>query len=129
VIHASGTLPARPETEDLAWWLANGMEAGIDPVSGERLATLSIESAAPPVWVIETLHEGIPASARVDETQAWYRILARGNGHVGRGVAVVESIVTRPWRPAPTASAVIPGPCPGFDSSYSCERLAWRTLR
>jgi hypothetical protein len=129
MIHASGTLPARPETENHAWWLANGMEAGIDPVSGERLATLSIESAEQPVWVIETRHEEPLITASGNETQAWYRILARGSGHAGRGVAVVESIVTRPWRPAPTASAAIPGPCPGFDSSYSCERVAWRPLR
>ena len=128
-IHASGTLPGRPETENLAWWLANGMEAGIDPVSGERLATLSIDSATPPVWIVESLHEERLVSASGDETQAWYRILARGNGHAGRGVAVVESIVTRPWRPARTIDAVTQEPCPGFDSSYRCERVAWRTLR
>ena len=129
VIHASGTLPARPETENLAWWLANGMEAGIDPANGVRLAMLSVDSAAAPVWVIETLHEEPLASTSGHETQAWYRILARGSGLTGKGIAVVESIVTRPWRLAPTASAVTPGPCPSFDSSYNCERVAWRTLR
>jgi Tfp pilus assembly protein PilX len=129
VIHASGTLPAKPETENPAWWSANGMEAGLDPVSGERLATLSIASAAPPVWIIEALHEETLASDAGNETQAWYRILARGSGHAGKGVAVVESIITRPWRPTPVTSTVTLGPCPGFDSSYGCERVAWRTLR
>jgi hypothetical protein len=129
VIHAGGTLPPRPGIEDFSWWLANGMEAGVDPVSGERLDTLSVDSATPPMWVIETLHQVTPASASGIETQAWYRILARGSGRSGRGVAVVESIVTRPWRPSATPGVVIEGPCPGFDSSYKCQRVAWRALR
>ncbi|MGD9020557.1 MAG: hypothetical protein PVF46_02080 [Lysobacterales bacterium] len=129
IIHAPGTLPPHPETEDQAWWLANGTEAGLDPVSGVRQATLSVDSATRPAWLIEALHEESLTGASGTETQAWYRILARGSGRTGKGVAVVESIVTRPWRAGAAPGAATHGPCPGFDSSYQCARVAWRTLR
>ena len=129
IVHSRGTLPPRPESEDFSWWLANGMEAGVDPISGERQVTLSIDSATPPVWLLEAVHEQALAVENGTETQAWYRILVRGSGHTGKGIAVVESIVTRPWRTGLAPGTATQGPCPGFDSSYRCERAAWRALR
>lgn len=132
-IHTAGSLPAQPEAKDLAWWLANGQEAGIDPLSGERLMTLPAFASNPPLWLIEQLHFTAASESGAPYDQAWYRIVTRGSGPTQAGIAVVESIVTRPWatasatgEPAPTQT----GPCPGFDLAASpCRRVSWRSLR
>lgn len=131
-IHAPGSLPDHPEAEDLSWWMANGHEAGIDPLTGQRLATLSIDSLSPPVWIIEQVHKTAATESGVVDDQAWYRILARGNGQTGTGVSIVESIVTRPWLAAGTpdqGNDFLQDRCPGFDPGIPCQRLAWRSLR
>ena len=131
-IHPPGSLPAHPETEDPSWWMANGHEGGVDPLTGQRLAVLSIDSIAPPLWVIELVHQTHAAESGAIDDQAWYRILARGSGWSGAGVSVAESIVTRPWRSAGTPDPVIDllqGRCPGFDPDTPCRRVAWRSLR
>lgn len=130
-IHTPGSLPAHPETEDLSWWMANGHEAGIDPLTGQRLAILSTDSLHPPLWVIERLHISPAVDTGVVDDQAWYRILARGSGHTVTGVSVVESIVTRPWLPAGTpgsATDMRRSRCPGFDPGVPCQRVAWQSL-
>jgi hypothetical protein len=131
-IHSRGSLPARPEAENLDWWMAHGHEAGIDPWTGQRLAILSVDSIEPPVWVIERLHISLAVDTVAVDDQAWYRILARGSGQTGTTVSVVESIVTRPWRAAGTpdpANDLPPGRCPGFDPGVPCQRVGWRSLR
>lgn len=132
LIHDAGSLPAHPESEDLAWWLTNAQVAGIDPFTGERLANLSATSNDLPLWLIEQLHLDAESESGGAVDQAWYRIIARGGGPTPASVAVVESIITRPW--IPTASMVgttfaPEGPCPGFDPTILCRRVAWRALR
>lgn len=131
-IHTTGSLPPYPESEDLSWWLGHGHEAGTDPMTGERLATLSVGSINPPLWVIEQLHVANASDTGAAHDQAWYRIVARGSGRTRAGIAVVESIVTRPWPAAAVnsqAAATRVGPCPGSDSAAPCRRVAWRVLR
>ncbi len=132
LIHAAGSLPTHPESEDLAWWLINGREAGIDPVTGERLATLSTDSINPPLWLIEQVYAVAASEAGTLHDQAWYRIVTRGNGQAQASVAVLESIVTRPWQTTAVEGAedaAQAGHCPGFDPAARCERVAWRALR
>ena len=131
-IHSAGSLPAGPETEELSWWTANGQEAGVDPLTGQRLAVFSTESRDPPLWVIERLQISLAVDTGADDDRAWYRILARGSGQTGTGFSVVESILTRPWRPAGTPESQgipQPGRCPGFDPGLPCQRVGWRSLR
>ena len=131
-VHAPGDLPVNLETEDLPWWLEHGYEAGIDPLSGERLSVITGSSIVPPVWLIEVVHEVPPADDGSTDLQIWYRILARGNGRTDTGISVVESIVVRSWSDdgsnaqAETGSAI---PCPGSMPSAQCGRVAWRELR
>lgn len=129
VLHASNTLPPNPETLDLSWWLANGHIAGTDPLDSESVAAAGVDGARPSVWVIEAVHQAAIADDDIVEAQAWYRILARGAGQAGTGVAVVESIVTRPWPVASDPAVVATGPCDELDATAKCGRYAWRALR
>jgi len=121
-VHATGTLRPHPEREGLPWWQAQGYEAGIDPLTGNRLVTFASGSANPPMWLVEVIH-AIPASADGrTKAQAWYRILARGSGQTDTAIAVAESIITRPW---PAAEGL-------WDEDMSAAekgRVAWRQLR
>lgn len=127
LIHGAGSLPAHPETKGLAWWLANGREAGIDPLSGERLVTFT-DTSEPPLWLIEQVHNITASEASATQDQAWYRIITRGSGQTRPGIAVVESIVTRPWAES-GETATEAGACPGLDPTAPCRRVAWRVLR
>ena len=129
VIHLPGDLPPHPEFRDLSWWQTQGFEAGIDPVSGNRLATIATGSVNPPMWIIEVVHESpalddgtadTPADTPAN-TQAWYRILARASGQTEMAISVVESTVTRSW-PSADGSGSEGG---GIDTG----RVSWRQLR
>ena len=130
ILHAAGSLPLHPESEDIDWWMANGHEAGVDPLTGERLQILSTDSIDAPVWIIETVKTITPAESGNPDLQVWYRILARGAGHAASAVSVVESVVVRAWPvPADNASfSVVPGACPGSSSTAICGRFSWREL-
>ena len=121
-IHAPGDLPAGSEFKDLSWWLDQGHEAGIDPLTGERVALITNDSRHPPVWIIEAIHEVLPAESGATDLQVWYRILARGHGRTDAGISVIESIVVRSW--AGTSEL-----CPGSEPTANCGRVAWRELR
>ncbi len=99
--HQPGDLLLQPALADLAWWQAQGYEAGIDPLTGDRLETLAASSIDPPMWVIEVVQEKPLAGEDTGEdplsTQVWYRIVARGSGHTSSTLSVVESVVTRIW--------------------------------
>lgn len=131
-VHAPGDLPVNLESEGLPWWLDHGYEAGIDPLTGERLSVITGGSIVPPVWLIEVVHEVPPADDGSTELQVWYRVLARGNGHTDSGISVVESIVVRSWAvddsnvQPETGTAAL---CPGSRPSAECGRVAWRELR
>ncbi len=110
-VHPAGELPRFPEFEDLGWWLTHGYEAGIDPLSGERLTSFATGSIDPPMWVIELAHQ-IPTS-----TQSWYRILVRASGETDNAISVIESTITRTWSNDDGSEPLIIG------------RVSWRELR
>ena len=131
-VHTAGALPAHPEFEDLSWWMDNGHEAGIDPLTGNRITVIGSNSINAPLWVIETIHEIPPAESGAADLQVWYRILTRGSGHTETGVSVIESIVTRSWASIDVADnpdEVTASPCPGSEPTAECGRVSWRELR
>jgi Tfp pilus assembly protein PilX len=120
-LHPSGNLLPHPEFEDLSWWRTQGYEAGIDPLTGNRLVSLAANNVNPPMWIVEVVHE-IPASDNgstdaLTDALAWYRIVARGNGQTDTAISVVESIVEKSW--------------PAADSTNTSNggRVSWRELR
>ena len=120
-LHPAGELIPHPEFEALTWWQTQGYEAGIDPLTGNRLEVFSSNSDSPPMWIIEVAH-AIPASAGSEteaptDARAWYRILARGSGQTDKSVSVVESTVTRTWPTAESTAVSDKG------------RVSWRNLR
>jgi Tfp pilus assembly protein PilX len=116
-VQASGSLIEHPEFESLAWWQTHGFVAGTDPHTGEQLETIATTGVDPPLWIIESIHE-IPATENAsNRLQVWYRLLARGSGHTGTTVSVIESIVRKDW---PGIADTIP---------QTTERVAWQELR
>ena len=79
-LHATGDLPPYPESESFSWWMEQGHEAGINPFTGDRIATISSDSFNLPVWIIEVLQANPPVDGANPNLQVWYRILARGSG-------------------------------------------------
>lgn len=131
-LHATGDLPANPQHESFSWWMAQGHEAGIDPLTGNRLARLSSGSIKPPVWIIEVLQSTPPTVEGNPDLQVWYRILVRGSGRTDNAVSVVESTVVRSWpliEDAELAGSGISGSCPGSEMPALCGRFSWRELR
>ena len=132
ILHAQGALPPQPEAEAFSWWMDQGHEAGVNPLTGERVATISSDSFDPPVWVIETVQTIPPAADTNPNLQVWYRILARGSGHTETSVSVVESMVLRSWpvvedtEPEDTAA---PQFCTRQNLPTRCGRHSWRELR
>lgn len=131
-VHAAGDLPTNPESEHYSWWLEHGYEAGINPLNGDRIATLSSDSINRPVWIIEAVQSIPPAENGTPDTQVWYRLLARGSGRTETAVSVIESTVVRFW-PALENTGLsdnrAPGPCPETEPPVACGRFAWRELR
>lgn len=129
-LHAAGALPPHPETRSVSWWVSNGHEAGVDPLTGERLQTLSPDSFDAPIWIVETVNTVTPADSGDPDLQVWYRILARGTGRAATAVSVVESIVVRSWPvPADNPSfSNVQGACPGSLATVICGRYAWREI-
>ena len=131
-LHAAGELPNHPEFEDFSWWMDQGHEAGIDPLTGVRVATFSSHNIKPPVWIIEVAKTTLPAENGTLDLQVWYRILVRGSGRTDSGVSVIESTVVRSW-PVENVTGLTDasdaGPCPGSGLQALCGRFAWRELR
>lgn len=138
-IRNPGTLPAYPEQQNTAWWIANGIEAGKNPVTG---ATVSVVAGATetPRWIMEELHfapeetgpdpDGNPVIMGI----GYYRILGHGTGLRADSIAVTESIVARPWGGDLETDGFPPEPvrdglCSLFGDPQKCGRLAWRQLR
>ncbi len=131
-VHAQGSLPVNPEFKDLSWWLDQGHEAGIDPLTGDLISNIASGSFNPPVWIIEAIHEIPPAESGATDLQVWYRILARGSGRTNTGISVIESIIVRSWASIestePTETGLA-GICPGAEPGAKCGRVSWRELR
>ena len=131
-LHTTGSLPNHPEFESYSWWLSQGHEAGIDPLTGERTATISGDSINSPVWTVEFIHTIPPIENGTSDFQTWYRILARGNGRTETAVSVIESTVVRSWPPVEDtglSDTAVTAPCPGTEPLALCGRFSWRELR
>lgn len=131
-LHAAGDLPPYPESEGFSWWMDQGHEAGTDPLTGERIATISSDSINTPIWIIEVVQVIPPADDSSLNLQVWYRILARGSGRTDTAISVAESTIVRSW------PAVEDTELPDTDAPFSCSRAelpakcgrySWRELR
>jgi Tfp pilus assembly protein PilX len=131
-LHAAGDLSPHPESEEFSWWIDQGHEAGINPLTGDRIETISSDSISPPVWVIEVVRTVPPDVDANPDLLVWYRILARGSGRTASAISVIESTVVRSW------PVVVSNEPPGPKTPLSCFRLAlpakcgrysWRELR
>ena len=131
-IHGPGDLPPKPEFEDLSWWLDHGHEAGVNPVNGDRITTVSAGSIDPPLWTIEAIHSSPASEDGSTKLQTWYRLLARGSGRTNAAVSVIESTLVRSWPSNDDIDSTdTPGAntCPGSGESAKCGRVSWRELR
>jgi Tfp pilus assembly protein PilX len=138
-IRQADEIPAHVEYESAAWWRSNALAAGIHPVTGESDNSLATTGAEPPRWLLQELHYSETEGAHDDGTQgiAYYRILGRGTGAHPSSVAVIESIIARPWGGDYTLGLYPPQSpddfCRQFPSepspSIDCGRLAWRQRR
>jgi Tfp pilus assembly protein PilX len=131
-LHAAGELPDHPESESFSWWLEHGHEAGINPITGDRITTISSDSINIPVWIVEHVRTTPPLAEGNPDLQAWYRILARGSGRTDSAVSVIESTLVRPWPVVEDSEP--PGPdaplsCARFELPAKCGRYSWRELR
>jgi len=131
-LHAIGDLPPHPEFENFSWWMNNGHEAGINPLTGVRMATISSDSINTPIWIIETVKTIQPAENDNPDLQIWYRLLARGSGRTANAISVIESTFVRSW--PINEDSELPGTnvsdtCPGSGLPAICGRFAWRELR
>jgi Tfp pilus assembly protein PilX len=136
---SAGQLPPSPELEAGAWWRLNGVEAGLDPVSGDLRMDYSLNGTEAPLWLIEELHmeplEGIAVEPGDPEPKlGYYRVLARGSGRFPGSIAVTESVVAMPWAAPfdvasypPTAEAM--HFCDQVPPEISCGRIAWQRRR
>ena len=131
-VHGPGDLPPKPEFKNLDWWLGHGHEAGINPVNGDRITTVSAGSIDPSLWIIEIIHSSPASEDGSTHLQIWYRLLARGSGRTNAAVSVIESTLVRSWPSNDgTGSIDTPGAntCPGSGKSAKCGRVSWRKLR
>ena len=131
-LHTTGDLPQKPESESISWWQDHGHVAGINPLTGERITTISADSINSPVWIIETLRNIPPTETGNPDLQVWYRLLARGSGRTETAVSVVESTVVRSWPDGPDAEppdSETPFNCSVLDQPARCGRYSWRQLR
>lgn len=140
-IFNSGTLPVRVEHESTAWWQLNGIESGIDPVTGTASVSYQDSGADTARWIIEEVHfESVELPPPLEQTQGigYYRIFGRGSGGNSRNVAVTEAIIARPWGIGFVADDYPP---PGGRGDFcqqtkiavepvpACGLLAWRQRR
>jgi Tfp pilus assembly protein PilX len=141
-IRNTGALPLQPQFESAAWWQSQGFIAGYNPESVEA-ATASNDANTSSFWLIEEVHfektpDGEPASQEQDTAKfggiGYYRVFGRGQGRTPNSVAVVESIVARPWNGDFTVALFPPrGPvhsfCRQFEERHDCGVLSWRQRR
>jgi len=135
-IRNSGELPFQPEFESAAWWRSNAVAVGYNPETAETTTTPD-GGAEPARWIIEEIQYAATGDTRGEnmaEGVGYYRIFGRGTGLNTRSVAVIETIVARPWEGDFQAGSYPPdGPfgvfCRPFENRYDCGSLAWRQRR
>jgi Tfp pilus assembly protein PilX len=138
MIRDAGELPALPEFEAGAWWRAEGLLPGTDPVTAQSPGGAFGPWAEPPLFLIEEVafraagEIVAPPDAPGIDGVGYYRILGRGTGREAAAGAVYEAIIARPW---PGTAATEPPPadpaafCASFKPWYDCGRMAWRARR
>lgn len=140
-VRNGGELPPHPEYEGSGWWQSHGYITGFDPEAAE-VPDSSRHTDDSAYWLIEEIHYE-PASVELstDELKSspaagigYYRIFGRGEGRSPNSVAVVESIVARPWGGEFDRGDFPPtGPqtdfCRQFIADADCGVLAWRQRR
>jgi Tfp pilus assembly protein PilX len=129
-ISSTGILPPDAEFKPYSWWQEVAYEAGTEPTEPRSETSVNNTSANNPLWLIEAIHSIPAAQDGSTDLHVWYRILARGSGRAGKVVAVVESLVVRPWplvEPTEKLATQDSGIC--FDQAENCGRVSWRELR
>lgn len=136
-IRNAGELPYQPEFESAGWWRLHGFIAGFNPES-VAAATASGNAEGTAYWLIEEVHFSVTPVAEPQEQVllaaggvGYYRVYGWGQGRTPNSVAVVESIVARPWNgDFPVAGFPPDGPthsfCRQFNEQYDCGVLSWR---
>jgi Tfp pilus assembly protein PilX len=127
VLHAPGALPSSPESENLDWWAEHGHEAGIDPLTGTRITSVSNNSPGARFWLVQQLHT--TPSTEESPMQVWYRFLARGSDRSGRAVSVIESTIVRSWLTVENPEGEQLHSCLASAPGERCGRVNWRELR
>lgn len=140
-IHNVGEIPGQAEYRSSSWWQSNGIEAGVNPETGEATGDDPASGVVPPLWILEELH--FEPAEHADEGSGlegvgYYRILSRGTGRQAGKFAVTESIVAKPWGGDYQLDAFPPGRKAGnfclqfagtAEEDLDCGRLAWRQRR
>ena len=140
-IRNAGELPPYPEYEGYGWWQSHGYTTGFDPEAA-RVPDSNRHTNNSAFWLIEEIHfEPVSVEISTDELNlnpatgiGYYRIFSRGEGRSPNSIAVVESIVARPWGGEFDSGNFPPtGPqadfCHQFDSDTDCGVLSWRQRR
>jgi Tfp pilus assembly protein PilX len=135
-VYGPGQLPRNPEFEGAAWWRSHAFAEGIHPATLEPL-TAQLTETDPPMWVMEELGYVTLAEPGVEpeiDGIGYYRILARGKGGSPGSIAVVESIIARPWYGDFSPLPYPPGQprtrfCDQFSPVLPCGTQAWRQRR
>jgi len=132
VLSSVSTWPEHPDRADTDWWLAQGHLAGTLPVDGSPL--LEYSPSNPGRWIISAIDVPAPPAGDLPAPViGWFHIMARGADTSGRQVAVIESVVARPWGESSWRDP-LPRPAgqPRFcqaSGPHPCGRMAWRQLR
>jgi Tfp pilus assembly protein PilX len=129
-------VPARPEFQSAEWWRNHGIEAGLNPETGENRLSQPV-GAEPARWILAEIHAESTGDAGSETTArnlAYYRIFSRGAGLHPGSVAVTESVAARPWggsfEPGPLPPLNGPNPfCRQFLHRYDCGMQSWRRRR
>lgn len=135
-IYGAGELPHSPEFEGAGWWDTYGYSAGYDPEAAIQADDPDLDGRSAH-WLIEEIHHYKAAEAsgeNVSTATGYYRILGRGQGKNTSSVAVIESILARPWGGEFEIGSYPPdGPahsfCQQFEPEQSCGVLSWRQRR
>ena len=138
LIHLAGYWPALPEHQSAAWWQAQAIEIGIDPLTGEAGGNGWVFGNETPRYLIEEIHfapadESLPVpGAPALEGVGYYRILGRATGQGPSAVAVSAAIVARPWldlSAADPASFQAADFCADYRQWYDCGPVSWQQRR
>lgn len=132
-IHGKGETPLRPEFEGAGWWRDHGYSAAYNPETAAMIDDPDLVKRSAH-WLIEEVHFQAGDDAGSTAGTGYYRILARGEGHSANAVAVLETIVARPWEGDITPAIFPPRRlessfCRQFGSQQPCGVLSWRRRR